>query len=157
VYRHSILDLAALRVRPDPLTIKYAMPGGGLPWFMTVFGRDSLITAYEAMPFHAELAQATLSAHAELQATEWDSWRDAEPGKILHELRRGTLAALGKIPHSPYFGSHDATPLWLILLDEYERWSGDVALVRKLEPNARAALAWLAGTAALHGEGTLRD
>jgi glycogen debranching enzyme len=153
VYRHSILDLAALRVRPDPLTIKYAMPGGGLPWFMTVFGRDSLITAYEAMPFHAELAQATLSALAELQATEWDSWRDAEPGKILHELRRGTLAALGKIPHSPYFGSHDATPLWLILLDEYERWSGDVALVRKLEPNARAALAWLEGPADLDGDG----
>lgn len=153
VYRQSILDLAALRVRPDPLTIKYAMPGGGLPWFMTVFGRDSIITAYEAMPFQADLAQATLSALAELQATEWDSWRDSEPGKILHELRRGTLAALGKIPHSPYFGSHDATSLWLILLDEYERWSGDVALVRKLEPNARAALAWLDGPADLDGDG----
>lgn len=153
IYRQSLLDLAALRVRPDTLTIKYAMPGGGLPWFMTVFGRDSIITAYEAMPFQAELAQATLAALAELQSTEWDSWRDAEPGKIQHELRRGTLAALRRIPHSPYYGSHDATPLWLILLDEYERWSGDAAFVRKLEPNARAALAWLEGPADFDGDG----
>ena len=75
------------------------------------------------------------------------------PGKILHELRRGTLAALGKIPHTPYYGSHDATMLFLILLDEYERWSGDRGLVRELEPNARAALAWLEGPADLDGDG----
>src|SRR5947208_5779733 len=131
------------------------MPGGGLPWFMTVFGRDSLITAYECMHIHAELAQAALEALAELQATDWDPWRDAEPGKILHELRRGTLAATGRIPHTPYYGSHDLTMLFLILLDEYERWSGDRKLVRELEPNARAALAWLEGPADLDGDGYL--
>ena len=152
-YKQSLLDLAALRIRPDNVKIKTAMPGGGVPWFMTIFGRDSLIAAYQALPFHAELAQATLEALAELQADEWDNWRDAEPGKIPHELRRGTLAALGKIPHSPYYGTHDATLLWLILLDEYERWSGDVRFVRGLEEHARAALAWLEGPADLDGDG----
>ena len=154
-YRQSLLDLAALRVRPDDITIRWAMPGGGLPWFMTVFGRDSLITAFQALPFHQELAQATLEALAELQATEWDNFRDAEPGKIMHELRRGTLAALGKIPHTPYYGAHDTTTLWLIVLDEYERWTGDTALVERLEPNARAALGWLEGPADLDGDGYL--
>jgi glycogen debranching enzyme len=153
IYRQSILDLAALRVRPDNLTLEWAMPGGGLPWFMTVFGRDSLITAYEAVHVHSELALATLEALAKMQATEWDSWRDAEPGKILHELRRGTLAATGRIPHTPYYGSHDSTPLWLIVLEEYERWSGNTSFVRSLEKQARAALAWLEGPADLDGDG----
>jgi len=152
-YRQSVLDLAALRVRPDDVKIKQAMPGGGLPWFMTVFGRDSIITAYEAIHVHSELAQATLQALANLQSTEWDSWRDAEPGKILHELRRGILAATGKIPHTPYYGSHDSTPLWLILLDEYERWTGDTAFVRSMEKHARAALQWLEGPADLDADG----
>jgi glycogen debranching enzyme len=152
-YQQSVLDLAALRVRPDDVKIKQAMPGGGLPWFMTVFGRDSIITAYEAIHAHSELAQATLQALANLQSTEWDSWRDAEPGKILHELRRGILAATGKIPHTPYYGSHDSTPLWLILLDEYERWTGDTAFVRSMEKHARAALQWLEGPADLDADG----
>ena len=154
-FRQSMLDIAALRIRPDTVSIKWAMPGGGLPWFMTVFGRDSLITAYEAIPYHQELAQATLEALAELQATEWDNFRDAEPGKIMHELRRGSLATTGKIPHTPYYGTHDATLLWLILLEEYERWSGDTRFVRGMEPNARAALAWLEGPADLDGDGYL--
>jgi glycogen debranching enzyme len=152
-YRQSVLDLAALRIRPDKVKIKWAMPGGGLPWFMTVFGRDSIIAGYQALPFHAELARATLEALASLQASDWDSWRDAEPGKIPHELRRGTLAAIGRIPHTPYYGSHDATPLWLILLDEYERWSGDIGFVRRMEQHARAALDWLEGPADLDGDG----
>jgi len=152
-YRQSILDVAALRVRPDDVKIKQAMPGGGLPWFMTVFGRDSIITAYEAIHVHSELARATLEALANLQSSEWDSWRDTEPGKILHELRRGILAATGRIPHTPYYGSHDSTPLWLILLDEYERWSGDTGFVKKLEQQVRAALGWLEGPADLDGDG----
>jgi glycogen debranching enzyme len=152
-YQQSVLDLAALRVRPDDVHIKHAMPGGGVPWFMTVFGRDSIITAYEAIHVHAELAQATLEALAHLQSTEWDSWRDTEPGKILHELRRGILAATGRIPHTPYYGSHDSTPLWLILLDEYERWTGDTGFVRSMEKHARAALEWLEGPADLDGDG----
>jgi glycogen debranching enzyme len=152
-YRQSLLDVAALRVRPDDVKIKWAMPGGGLPWFMTVFGRDSIITAYEAIHVHFELALATLQALANMQSTVWDPWRDAEPGKILHELRRGILAATGKIPHTPYYGSHDSTPLWLILRDEYERWSANTTFVRSMEKHARAALRWLEGPADLDGDG----
>jgi glycogen debranching enzyme len=154
-YRQSLLDLAALRVRPDTVLMREAMPGGGVPWYMAVFGRDSLIASYQALPFRAELAAATLQALARMQATAWDNYRDAEPGKILHELRRGTLAALGQVPHTPYYGAHDATLLWLILLDEYLRWTDDVALVKRLEPNMRAALAWLEGPADLDGDGYL--
>jgi glycogen debranching enzyme len=154
-YEQSLLDLASLRIRPEEVHIKWPMPGGGIPWFMTVFGRDSLITSYEALPIHADLAEATLEALASLQATEWDNFRDAEPGKIPHELRRGTLARTGRIPHSPYYGTHDATALFLIVLDEYERWTGDTALVRRLEPNARAALAWIEGPGDLDADGYL--
>ena len=154
-YRQSLLDLAALRVRPDELTIRHALPGGGLPWFMTVFGRDSLIASYEALPFQHDLAGSALEALAELQATDWDNWRDAEPGKIMHELRRGTLAALNLIPHTPYYGSHDSTLWWLIVLDEYHRWTADDAFVRRAEPHARRALGWLEGPADLDADGYL--
>jgi len=153
-YRQSLLDLAALRFRPLP-ELAWSLPAAGLPWFMALFGRDSLITAYMALPFQPHLAETTLRALAALQATEDDPYRDAEPGKILHELRRGVLAASGQIPHRPYFGSHDSTPLFLILLDEYERWTGDVGLVRELEPAARAALAWIDGPGDLDGDGYL--
>ena len=154
IYRQSLLDLAALRIRPREEHLSHALPAGGLPWFMTVFGRDSIIAAYEALPFRPELAEATLQSLAELQATGWDDFADAQPGKIAHELRRGTLAALGEIPRV-YYGTHDATLLFLILLDEYESWTGDRAFVRKLEPQARAALAWLEGPADLDGDGYL--
>src|SRR5215218_10265671 len=152
IYRRSLLDLAALRLRPRGQGLRWALPAGGLPWFMTVFGRDSIIAAYEALPFHAELARATLKALASLQATEWDDFADAQPGKIMHELRRGTLSALGEVP-GVYYGTRDATMLFLILLDEYERWTGDRELVRELEPNARAALGWLEGPADLDADG----
>ncbi|MHB8680865.1 MAG: amylo-alpha-1,6-glucosidase [Acidimicrobiales bacterium] len=143
-YHQSLLDLAALRFRPVP-EVEASLPAAGLPWFMALFGRDSLITAYQALPFHPELAAGTLATLAHLQAASSDDFRDADPGKIPHELRFGELTALGNSPHSPYYGSHDATPLFLILLDEYERWTGDTELVRRLEPAARAALEWVEG------------
>jgi glycogen debranching enzyme len=141
-YRQGLLDLAALRFRPTE-EVTWSLPAAGLPWFMALFGRDSIITSYQALPFQPRLALTTLEALAALQATEFDDFRDAEPGKILHELRCGELARLGEVPHSPYYGSHDATPLFLVLLDEYERWTGDLELVRSLEPAARAALRWV--------------
>jgi glycogen debranching enzyme len=110
---------------------------------MTVFGRDSLLTSYQALPFTPELAETTLRVLAARQATEDDPFRDAEPGKILHEIRFGELTHFDERPHSPYYGTADATPLFLVLLDEYERWTGDAELVRELEPNARAALTWI--------------
>jgi glycogen debranching enzyme len=153
-YVQSLRDLAALRIRPRG-DLQHAMPAGGIPWFMSVFGRDSILAAYEALPFEPTLAEATLQALAELQARERDDWRDAEPGKIPHELRRGKLVHLGESPRDPYYGTHDGTQLWLILLDEYERWTGDVELVRRLEPSARRALEWIDRHADPDGDGYL--
>lgn len=154
IYRRSLADLASLRLRPLRGSVD-AMPAGGIPWYMAVFGRDSIIAAYQAVPFHASLAATTLRALANRQATRDDAFRDAEPGKIMHELRTGKLATLGEIPHTPYYGSHDATLLYLILLEEYERWTGDAELVRELEESARAALGWIEGAADLDGDGYL--
>jgi glycogen debranching enzyme len=142
VYRRSLVDLAALRFYPESVADS-SLPAAGLPWFMALFGRDSLITSYQAIPFVPELARTTLLALGAHQATAWDDFRDAEPGKILHELRHGELAHFGERPHSPYFGSADATPLFLVVLEEYERWTGDVETVRTLEGPARAAVEWM--------------
>jgi glycogen debranching enzyme len=114
-----------------------------VPWFATLFGRDSLIAAYEALAFRPQLAVETLSVLAAYQATEVDDWRDAEPGKILHELRTGEMAGTGELPHTPYYGSVDSTPLWLVLLAATYDWTGDRALVDRLWPNALAALEWI--------------
>ncbi len=140
-YHRSLMDLAALRfqIRIFP----GALPAAGLPWFMAIFGRDSLITSLQALPFVPELASTTLRALALIQALVFDPFRDAEPGKIAHELRLGELTAFEERPHSPYYGSADSTMLFLILLDEYERWSGDRALVASLERAARAAIDWV--------------
>jgi glycogen debranching enzyme len=110
---------------------------------MALFGRDSLITSYQALPFAPELAETTLRLLASLQGTTVDAFRDEQPGRILHELRVGELTHFGERPHSPYYGTSDATPLWLVLLDETERWTGNGELVRELEPHARAALRWI--------------
>jgi glycogen debranching enzyme len=142
VYRRTVSDLAALRFYPETVP-ESSLPAAGLPWFMALFGRDSLITSYQAVPFFPELARTTLLALGAQQATEWDDFRDAEPGKILHELRHGELAHFHERPQSPYFGSADSTPLFLIVLDEYERWTGDTATVRQLEGAARAAVRWM--------------
>jgi glycogen debranching enzyme len=141
IYRRSIVDLAALRFRAP--VILASMPAAGLPWFMTIFGRDSLITSFQALPFMPEQAATTLKTLAMLQSRADDPFRDAEPGKIPHELRFGERTAFEETPHSPYYGTADATPLFLVLLEEYERWTGDRTLVRSLELQARAAVAWI--------------
>ena len=141
IYQRSLVDLAALRFFPG--IVAGALPAAGLPWFMSIFGRDSLLTSYQALPFVPELATTTLRALAAWQGTRRDDFRDEEPGKILHELRFGEMTAFEERPHSPYYGSADSTPLFLILLDETERWTGDRALVEDLEGEARAALHWI--------------
>ena len=145
IYWRSLVDLAALRFYPEVAGIPpgASVPAAGLPWFMALFGRDSIMTSYQTIAFVPELAKTTLRVLAALQCREIDDFRDGEPGKILHELRVGELTHFGERPHSPYYGTADATPLYLILLDEVERWTGDVDLVRELEPNARAALSWI--------------
>jgi glycogen debranching enzyme len=142
VYERSLVDLAALRFYPDIIP-DASIPAAGLPWFMALFGRDSLFTSYQALPFAPELAATTLRVLAARQGKEVDRYREEEPGKILHELRFGELTVFGERPHSPYYGTYDATPLFVVVLDEYERWTGDVGLVRELESAARAALRWL--------------
>lgn len=106
---------------------------------MAIFGRDSILSSFQALPFAPGYAPTVLRLFASLQGCRLDDFRDEEPGKILNELRYGETAAFLEQPHSPYYGTADATPLWIILLDEYERWSGDIQLVRELEPAARAA------------------
>ena len=125
----------------------------GVPWFSCLFGRDSIITSLQMLAVQPEIARATLSILARLQATKVDEFHDAAPGKILHELRSGELARTNEIPHTPYYGTVDATPLWLILLDEYERWTGDSTLIERLWPNALAALDWLDRHGDLDGDG----
>ena len=147
-YERSLADLASLRLRGPAWS--HELPAAGMPWFMTLFGRDTVITSLQTLLFGPELAIGALRALAALQATEDDPSIDAEPGKILHELRRGKAA---KTWFPVYYGTIDATPLFLVLLSEVWRWTGDDALVRELEPAARAALAWLDEHGDLDGDG----
>jgi glycogen debranching enzyme len=141
-YRRSLVDLAALRFSPA-ITGGRSLPAAGLPWFMTMFGRDSIFTSLQALPFTSELAATTLRALGDWQGVGLDDFRDEDPGRILHEMRYGEMTAFEERPHSPYYGNADATPLYVVLLDEYERWTGDRALVRERELEARAALDWI--------------
>jgi glycogen debranching enzyme len=152
-YRRSLIDLAALRFSPPVLGGGGSLPAAGLPWFMTMFGRDSIFTSLQALPVAPELAATTLRALGEAQGVRVDDFRDEDPGRILHEMRYGEMTAFEERPHSPYYGSADATPLFVVLLDEYERWSGDRKLVRELEREARAALRWIDDYADLEGNG----
>jgi len=151
-YRRSLVDLAALRFYPLTLSGQ-ALPAAGLPWFMTIFGRDSMIVSYQALPFASEFAKASLTALAQRQGTRIDEFRDEEPGKIMHEARFGEMTAFEERPHSPYYGAADVTPFFLILLDEFERWTGNTELVRQLELEARAALRWIDTYGDRNGDG----
>ncbi|MGC4838450.1 glycogen debranching N-terminal domain-containing protein [Micromonospora vinacea] len=142
VYRRSLVDLAALRFAPLSLG-GASVPAAGLPWFMTLFGRDSLLTCLQTLPIAPSLTPPTLRILASLQGVRTDDVLEEDPGRILHELRYGESAAFEEQPHSPYYGTVDASPLFVVLLDEYERWSGDTALVMELEQEVRAALAWI--------------
>ncbi|HEY7225356.1 MAG TPA: glycogen debranching N-terminal domain-containing protein [Micromonosporaceae bacterium] len=141
-YRRCLTDLAALRFSP-PIAGGASLPAAGLPWFMAMFGRDAIFTSLQALPFTPELAATTLLALGSWQGQHIDDFREEEPGRILHEMRYGETAAFEEQPHSPYYGTADATALYVVLLDEYERWTGDTDLVRACEPQARAALRWL--------------
>jgi glycogen debranching enzyme len=127
----------------------------GVPWFSALFGRDSLITAYECMGTNPDLAWDVLRGLAALQGKQEDPEREEEPGKILHEVRVGEMAAAGEIPHTPYFGSVDATPLWLVLLSYAYQWTGDLDRVKELWPNALACIEWIDNYGDRDGDGYL--
>ena len=151
-YETSVGDLAALRMRPrgDGGGLR-DLPAAGLPWFMTVFGRDTLITSYQTLLLGPTLAGGTLDALADLQAHERDDEADAEPGKIVHEVRMGRVAAAGR--SFPYYGSVDSTLLFLILLSEAYRWTGDKETVLRLREPAMQAINWMRTQADLRHDG----
>jgi glycogen debranching enzyme len=125
----------------------------GIPWFATIFGRDSIIASYQSLSLNPQLALDTLRVLARHQATGNDDWVDAEPGKILHEYRTGEMTRTGEMPFGPYYGSVDATPLFLILLSETFNWTADEELVRELLPATYRALEWIDHFGDLDGDG----
>ncbi|MCA1646745.1 MAG: amylo-alpha-1,6-glucosidase, partial [Chloroflexi bacterium] len=146
VYRaftQSVEDMGALRMHEQDLARHVWVPAAGVPWYVALFGRDSLISSLQNMLVSAPLARGALQRLADYQATTIDEWRDAEPGKIPHELRVGELAHLRKVPHTPYYGTADATILYPIVLHETWKWTGDEALLRKHLETARRCMEWI--------------
>jgi glycogen debranching enzyme len=115
----------------------------GVPWYDTLFGRDSILAAIQAMPYHFESVPGTIKLLASHQGKAYDDWRDEEPGKILHELRTGEKANLRQIPQTPYYGTVDATPLFLILVADYIGWTGDLDMFNNMMPGIEAAIDWI--------------
>jgi glycogen debranching enzyme len=149
-FNHSVSDLAALRMRGKAQHEFGKLPAAGMPWFMTVFGRDTLITCLQTLLFGSELARSALDVLSTLQAREDDPSIDAEPGKIVHEVRHGKAA---KTWFARYYGTVDATPLFLILLSETWRWTDDTSLAEEYREPALAALRWIDEFGDLDGDG----
>ncbi|WP_320069723.1 glycogen debranching N-terminal domain-containing protein [Micromonospora sp. RTGN7] len=152
-YRRSVLDLAALNYQG--LNFPEQLPATGLPWSMALLGRESLISSLQALPFLPQRAAGALRILALSQGARVDPFRGEQPGRILQEIRYGESAAFNDTPDATAFSAADTTPLFIILLDEYERWTGDADLVRRYEFEVRAAVAWLDGHAEDGGDGYL--
>ena len=146
---HELFNRWCARSRRDVRLLLTHTPEGpvpyaGIPWFVAPFGRDALITALQTLAFEPYIARGTLRFLAAHQASAEDVFTDAEPGKILHELRQGEMANCREIPFIPYYGTADATPLFVVLLAEYLRWTGDVEFALELWPAVERALGWMA-------------
>ncbi len=153
---HDLFEVWVQRSRRDLHLLLTETPDGfvpyaGIPWYVAAFGRDALITALQVLPFEPTIAAGTLRFLARHVGRADDAFTDQEPGKIIHELRRGEMAACREIPFVPYYGSVDATPLFLILLAEYWKWTADVALAHELWPAAEQVLEWMLLSADAHG------
>jgi len=142
-FHQAIDDMAALRLPIAGTDHMVFLPAAGLPWFMAPFGRDSLIVSIQNILVYPEFARGSLDVLGRWQSKERDDFRDAEPGKIMHELRYGELAHFKLIPHTPYYGTADATPLYLVTLHNAWRATGDQSLLERYMPNAEAALEWI--------------
>lgn len=143
LYLQAVEDMAALRLPVDDEHPDELLAAAGVPWFVSVFGRDSLIVSLQNMMVYPDFARGTLKRLAELQATEMDPYRDAEPGKMPHELRVGELAHFKQIPHTPYYGTADATILYIIAWHEAWKWLGDDALGIHFEQTVKSCLKWI--------------
>jgi glycogen debranching enzyme len=151
VMRRSLLDLRLLASRLDGERYYAA----GVPWYATLFGRDSIIAAYQTIAFDQAIAEETLRLLAARLGTRIDDAHDEEPGKVLHELRQGELAVAGVTPFEHYYGTVDATPLFLCLLCEHADWTGSLDLFAELRPQVEQALRWIDIYADLDGDGLL--
>jgi len=145
----SLRDLRALYTQTGGGNILAA----GIPWYVTVFGRDALIASHQLLMVNPRPAREALELLAAHQGTEVDDWRDEQPGKILHEVRRGELAGAGYVPFTPYFGSVDSTPWFVILYAQHLRWTGDLAFAEHLLPAVESALKWIDRYGDLDGDG----
>lgn len=151
ILERGAADLAMLETTfPDG-----ALPAAGIPWYVAPFGRDSLIVGLQTLHLAPERAAQTLRTLATLQGSLVDRWREEEPGKILHEIRYGEMARRHEVPHTPYYGSVDATPLFVLLFAETMLWTGDDGLYADLLPNVRRALYWIEEIGDLDGDGLL--
>jgi glycogen debranching enzyme len=145
---NKFLNQAIARAEQDIYLLRQTFAGSkvlaaGVPWFSTLFGRDSIITASQTLVLDPVIARETLAVLAKYQGQVEDDWREEEPGKILHEIRLGEMARCNEIPHTPYYGTVDATPLWLMLYAEHFAWTGDYKTLDRLWPNAIAAMDWI--------------
>lgn len=149
-YAQAVSDLGSLRL--EEVDGQW-FPAAGLPWYTAVFGRDALITALQALTAYCPFGVGVLERLAQLQGRKVDRWTEEEPGKLPHELRRGELAATGKIPHTPYYGTVDAPLLYVILLHELYRFTADIGLLRRFYRPAAACLEWAARYGDYDGDG----
>ncbi|MGH2413717.1 MAG: amylo-alpha-1,6-glucosidase, partial [Microcystaceae cyanobacterium] len=152
-YRQALVDMSALRIKVEDNGNHFWMPAAGIPWFVAVFGRDSIIASLQTMMVYHEFARGTLVKLAQLQARSVDDWRDAQPGKILHEIRRGELAQLHEIPHTPYYGTVDATILWIVVLFTAYCWNADASMLDECRAPLERALVWIDQYGDFDGDG----
>jgi hypothetical protein len=153
IWKRAVEDTEALRMVETAGRGGLFVPAAGIPWFVTVFGRDSLVVSMESISAFPEFALGALRTLAQVQATDDDAEQDKEPGKIPHEIRSGELASLKLLPFAPYYGTADATPLFVIVLSYAYQWSGDVGLLRRYRRYAEAAMEWLLNYGDRDGDG----
>ena len=147
MYQQAVEDMGALRIYDMDVSDEAWVPAAGVPWFVTLFGRDSLTVSYQNMAVSAGFARGALRRLAEYQATERDDWREAQPGKIMHEIH------FHKAPFTPFYGTADATILYLIVLSETYRWTGDVQMLKIARDTAEKCLSWIDSYGDLDGDG----
>ena len=155
IWRQAVKDIELLRMSAFAASRSVFVPAAGVPWYVTLFGRDSLIVAMESISGFPEFAQGALERLSRLQATDDNAEQDKEPGKMPHEVRSGEIASLGLLPWSPYYGTHDATPLFIVVLSYAYQWSGDRRLLDRYRTNAEAAYRWMTESGDRDGDGFL--